>query len=79
MDPKPERRWSLAMIFAPWRKRPALGLGVLGFIAFGMGVGWLAFPEQWHAALRLAGGFVLGLGSALVLFMNRMIATDFED
>ncbi len=70
--------WSLAMIFAPFREKPWMILAFVGFILAGVAIGWVAFPPQWGAGLKIVFGILLGVGSTLSLFLPRMIATDFD-
>jgi hypothetical protein len=67
------------MIFAPLRAKPWLGAVFGAFVLAGIGIGWLAFPPQWGAGLRVVFGALLGVGAMLSLYLPRMIATDYDD
>jgi hypothetical protein len=45
----------------------------VGFVAFGVVVGWFGFPAEWAATTRLAGGVGLGVGAGFILLVNRML------
>lgn len=71
--------WSLAMIFAPLRKKPWLLAVFVGFVIAGVAIGWAVFPHQWGPTLKVVFGVLLGVGATLSLFLPRMIATDYDD
>lgn len=44
-----------------------------GFMVAGIGIGLLGLPDSWPLVQRLFLGAMLGGGSALILFANRVI------
>ena len=50
-----------------------IGLWV-SFTVVGVGIGVCLFPEAWAPWRKVLAGAALGLGSALILFFNRVIA-----
>ncbi len=77
-EPTPSRR-TLKMLFAPLAVKPWLGAVFIGFLFAGVAIGWVAFPPQWDASLKIGFGLLLGFGSTMSLFLPRMIATDYDD
>lgn len=62
-------RWDLIGVTTRPELIPLLVLSTVTALV----AGWFLFPAEWAASTKLIGGFLLGVGSWLILYTNRMI------
>ena len=65
-DEGPKRRWLLL-------DRPELPVLLVVFLALGVTIAVIGFPDSWSLPAKVIAGIGLGLTAMISLFANRMI------